>query len=160
MFYVLIRYIVVHGHTSILEKLTHGFPSTRSTCPPCNTSLSSSAVHLCFQIGSSIFVSGSIGLDAGSMRLIPGGVLSQAQLALRHVDRVIKAIGTSCCLRDAMLVICYIVVPDHTSLVEDMLNESFVSRNSPFNAVRKIYTSILTVIFSSRPMLLRVLNLR
>jgi len=79
------------------------------------------------KVGSLIFVSGSIGLDAGSMRIIPGGVVSQAQLALGHVDSVIKAIASSCCLRDAISVICYIIVAQHKSPVEDIFRENFGS---------------------------------
>ena len=55
--------------------------------------------------------------------------MSQAQLALGHVDSVIKAIASSCCLRDAISVICYIIVAQHKSPVEDIFRENFVRIN-------------------------------
>ena len=64
--------------------------------------------------------------------------MSQAQLALGHVDSVIKAIASSCCLKDAISVICYIVVPQHKSLVEDIFRENFVRINrglQPFHVM-------------------------
>ena len=55
--------------------------------------------------------------------------MSQAQLALGHVDSVIKAIESSCCLGDAFSVICYVVMEKHKSIVEDVFWEYFVGIN-------------------------------
>ena len=79
------------------------------------------------QVGSSIFVSGSIGLDPGSMLLVPGGIKNQALLALQHVDRVLRATVASFSLRDAVLVICYVILHDHVPLVEKVFKEYLVS---------------------------------
>ena len=60
------------------------------------------------------------------MQIVSGGVVPQAQIALRHVDRVIKSIAAPFSLRNAMLVVCYLVIPDHRSLIEDVFKEYFV----------------------------------
>ncbi|XP_065051613.1 uncharacterized protein LOC135681209 [Rhopilema esculentum] len=61
------------------------------------------------KIWSTIFVSGSIGLDPGSMKMACGGVEAQAPLALRHIDRILAAIHTSTSLPDAIIVTCFVV---------------------------------------------------
>ena len=82
---------------------------------------------LSLQVGSLIFVSGSIGLDPGSMLIVSNDVFAQAQLALHHVDKVLQATDPSCSLKDATLVICYIVVPEHKSTIESIFKQHTVS---------------------------------
>lgn len=55
------------------------------------------------RIGELINLAGQISLVPGSMVMINGGIKSQCQLALRHVERLLKAIGKSD-LRDVVQV--------------------------------------------------------
>lgn len=60
------------------------------------------------------------------MLIVPGGVEQQAEHSLRHTDSVLQAIEPSCCLKDAILITCYIVNPGHESCVKNTFEKRFV----------------------------------
>lgn len=84
-----------------------------------------------FQVGSSIFASGSIGLIPRSMTIIPQGIKAEAHLALRHVDRVLKAIDSSSSVQDAICIICYVVSASYIAVAEDVFRDYNVSTGRP-----------------------------
>lgn len=81
------------------------------------------------RIGELINLAGQISLVPGSMVMINGGIKSQCQLALRHVERLLKAIGKSD-LRDVVQGICYLsdqkYVEHARSLWEEETNNAIV----------------------------------
>lgn len=63
-----------------------------------------------------IHLAGQIGLVPGTLDMINGGIRSQCQLALRHVERLLKAVDTNVNLRDVVQV-NYIFVYFRTGLL-------------------------------------------
>lgn len=64
-----------------------------------------------------IYVAGQIGLVPGSMEMVRGGPRCECQLALRHVDRVLKAAASGSGAWCVRLAICYVVSRDVMGLV-------------------------------------------
>lgn len=56
------------------------------------------------QIGDVIYIAGQIALVPGTMAVVAGSVRRQCRLALRHVDRLIKAMDSNTQLRDVVQV--------------------------------------------------------
>lgn len=68
------------------------------------------------RVGQITYVSGQIGLVPGSMLLMEGGIKAQCQLALRHVERVAKAMNAlGGQLRDVVQGICFVTHPSYIS---------------------------------------------
>lgn len=53
-------------------------------------------------------MSGQIGLNPATMRLVEGGAVSEARLSLRHARRVLAVVTSTDCLCNLMTVICYV----------------------------------------------------
>ncbi|XP_048580154.1 diphthine--ammonia ligase isoform X2 [Nematostella vectensis] len=63
--------------------------------------------------GALMFVSGNIGLWPASMKLVDGGVSTQAALSLRHVDRIVSAFSAHGNLRNTLSGVCYLTCAQH-----------------------------------------------
>lgn len=68
---------------------------------PCNIGPYSQAT----KIGDFIHLAGQIALVPGNMQLVPGGIKAQSKLAVRHIDRVLRAVDSSVNVRDVVQVI-------------------------------------------------------
>jgi len=62
-------------------------------------------------VGDILYVAGQIGLVPGSMKLMEGGARMECKLALRHINRIVKAIDSKMELRDVVQGICYVTDP-------------------------------------------------
>ena len=51
-----------------------------------------------------------------NLSIIPGGILAESRLSLRHVRRILEATQASSALHDVTLVICYVTRQDHISV--------------------------------------------
>jgi len=67
------------------------------------------------KVGSITYVSGQIALVPGTMQIVDGGITTQAQLVLRHIDRVLDANQVKRKLRDVVQGICYVTKRSHIS---------------------------------------------
>lgn len=47
------------------------------------------------------------------MKLVSGGIKQQCQLTLRHIGRIVKAIGHNTSLRDVVQGLCYVTKPQY-----------------------------------------------
>jgi diphthine-ammonia ligase len=63
-------------------------------------------------VGDILYVAGQIGLVPGSMKLMEGGARMECKLALRHINRIIKAVDSKVELRDVVQGICYVTDPN------------------------------------------------
>ena len=61
------------------------------------------------------------------MTVIQQGIKAEAYLALRHVDRVLKAIDSSSSVQDAICVICYVVSARYKVVAEKVFRDYCVS---------------------------------
>ena len=73
-------------------------------------------MFLLFQIGDTIFVAGQIAMIPANLSVIPGGILAESRLSLRHVRRILEAMYAGSALHDVILVICYVVNQDYISV--------------------------------------------
>ncbi|XP_075700979.1 diphthine--ammonia ligase [Rhinoderma darwinii] len=60
------------------------------------------------RVGGAVFCAGQIALIPCTMQLIPGGVVAESHLSLRHVDRVLDAIGPGTSRSHVMVAHCYV----------------------------------------------------
>ncbi|XP_064601922.1 uncharacterized protein LOC135467923 [Liolophura sinensis] len=65
------------------------------------------------RVNNRVYVAGQIPLCAGSMKIVRGGILHQTALALRHVTRILTAMGAQSGLASTTLSICYITHRNH-----------------------------------------------
>ncbi|KAL3265773.1 hypothetical protein HHI36_009971 [Cryptolaemus montrouzieri] len=80
------------------------YVQSRSHWAPANIGPYSQTV----KVGELIHLSGQIGLVPGNLKLVEGGVKCQCRLALRHVDRLLKAVDNNINLRNVVQGICYV----------------------------------------------------
>lgn len=83
-------------HTMHVQGISHWAPA--------NIGPYSQAVR----VGDVIYIAGQIALVPGTMTLVAGSVRRQCRLALRHVDRLIKAMDANTQLRDVVQGVCYV----------------------------------------------------
>lgn len=60
------------------------------------------------RIGEITYISGQIGLIAGNMTIISGGIRQECKLTLRHINRIAKAMNSYGQLRDVVQGICFL----------------------------------------------------
>ncbi|XP_069805567.1 diphthine--ammonia ligase isoform X2 [Dendropsophus ebraccatus] len=65
-------------------------------------------------VGGAVFCAGQIALIPCTMQLIPGGIVAQSSLSLRHVDRVLDAISPGTSRRHVFIAHCYVT---HSSYI-------------------------------------------
>ncbi|XP_047099679.1 diphthine--ammonia ligase [Schistocerca piceifrons] len=65
------------------------------------------------RVGDIMYMAGQIGLVPGTMQLIEGGIKRQCRLALRHIERVARAVDSTTQLRDVVQAICYVTRGTH-----------------------------------------------
>ena len=51
-----------------------------------------------------------------NLSVIPGGILAESRLSLRHVRRILEAMHAGSALHDIILLICYVINQDHISV--------------------------------------------
>lgn len=65
------------------------------------------------RIGEITYISGQIGLIAGNMKIISGGIRQECKLTLRHINRIAKAMNSYGQLRDVVQGICFLTHPNY-----------------------------------------------
>lgn len=65
------------------------------------------------KIGEITYISGQIGLIAGNMKIISGGIRQESKLILRHINRIAKAMNSYGQLRDVVQGICFLTHPNY-----------------------------------------------
>lgn len=65
------------------------------------------------RIGEITYISGQIGLIAGNMTIISGGIRQECKLTLRHINRIAKAMNSYGQLRDVVQGICFLTHPNY-----------------------------------------------
>lgn len=65
------------------------------------------------RIGEITYISGQIGLIAGNMTIIGGGIRQECKLTLRHINRIAKAMNSYGQLRDVVQGICFLTHPNY-----------------------------------------------
>lgn len=69
--------------------------------------------YILIQVNNRVYVAGQIPLCPASMKIVSGGILHQTALALRHVTRVLKAMGALSGLASTTLAVCYVTQRNH-----------------------------------------------
>ncbi|XP_044748172.1 diphthine--ammonia ligase [Coccinella septempunctata] len=110
---------------SPVERFTMHVQS-RSHWAPANIGPYSQAV----KIGEVIYLAGQIGMIPGNLELVEGGVKCQSRLAMRHVERLLKASDSNLNLRNVVQGICYVTnlctIPQVRKLWEENTNNAIV----------------------------------
>jgi diphthine-ammonia ligase len=65
------------------------------------------------KVGEITYISGQIGLIAGNMTIISGGIRQECKLTLRHINRIAKAMNSYGQLRDVVQGICFLTHPNY-----------------------------------------------
>jgi len=91
------------------------------------------------QYGRFIYVSGQIALNPASMTLIDGDTEQQCRLSLQHIHRVLSAMSSDVCLRDCLLVVCYVTSRDAAVTAQTEFNKALASSLSRTSAVSTSY---------------------
>ncbi|ERL94936.1 hypothetical protein D910_12208 [Dendroctonus ponderosae] len=119
----------VHLNEVYIKNFHHVNPPTRAcvqipiNCPVMIEALSWKSVEngdseiesQATKIGDFIHLAGQIALVPGNMQLVPGGIKAQSKLAVRHIDRVLRAMDSSVNVRDVVQGVCYVT---HSSYIE------------------------------------------
>lgn len=66
-----------------------------------------------------MFVSGVIGLRPASMKLVEGGIKTQASLSLKHVHQVVSAFSPGSSLLNLVQGFCYVTEAEHVLPARD-----------------------------------------
>ena len=65
------------------------------------------------------------------MTIIQQGIKDEAYLAIRHVDRVLKAIDSSSSVQDAICIVCYVISASYIAVAENVFRDYCVSTGQP-----------------------------
>ena len=95
-----------------------------------------------FQIGDKIFVAGQIAMIPASLAIIPGGILGETRLSLRHVRRILEGMESGSALHDLILVICYVTNQEHIIVAATEWKKTLESCRVSTSCVIKIYRNI------------------
>ena len=77
------------------------------------------AVCFILQVGNTMFVSGSIGLQPPTMTMIQGGISQETPLSLQHVARVITALNPGESLQSIVHGFCFLTSPAYVSVAKN-----------------------------------------
>ena len=59
-----------------------------------------------------------------NLSMVDGGIHPQSRLSLQHVDRVLDAISSGCCVDDVRSCVCYVTHPDYLSIAKEEWNKA------------------------------------
>lgn len=76
------------------------------------------------RIDDQIFVAGQIGLCPATMKLIEYGIVAEARLSLRHVQRILSAMKSTVSLENVNLCICYVTNEDFIGFAQEEWNRA------------------------------------
>ncbi|XP_068107897.1 diphthine--ammonia ligase [Hyperolius riggenbachi] len=77
------------------------------------------------RVGGAIFCAGQIALKPCTMQLVPGGIVAESRLSLRHVERVLDAMGPDASLTHVLVAQCYVTRSSYIRNVMEAWKEWF-----------------------------------
>ncbi|XP_073465984.1 diphthine--ammonia ligase isoform X1 [Aquarana catesbeiana] len=77
------------------------------------------------RVDGGVFCAGQIALKPCTMQLVPGRILAESRLSLRHVERVLDAVAPGTSLRHVMVAQCYVTQNSYIHTALEAWKESF-----------------------------------